>query len=300
MKPILILFFFIGLFQKITLGQDINHSDSSISNLETTFIGIYALSDFVAPHPEISNHFSRLKLRFDSTNRFYANAGNSSHGYYVINDSNSILFYDIMSTAADICVLTESGYEYDRDLYFDTLIKCNEFQINGEEIRFFLDSDFKLSIKPYYDLLGFQKRQNAINKNVIVKKIDSLTIEFQETYKLINSTAEAKNLGIDLINIEVDFEKSSLIVIENKPLQKLKQKDLKKLIKNSKKQDRSLIYPVPYAKSYQSTDSIIYLDVVNTYFSPLWGDWKLRGKFTGYIIDKVYDDNLIINIKYVQ
>ena len=301
MSQFLIGFFTIILATVELFAQDIDCSDTTLAKSEFTFTGIYGLADFKAPDPEVSTHFSELIVQFDSTNFFHANAANSESGYYSIHDSDSIGFYCIMSTTVFVEVTTKSGYEYGGDIYFDTLVNCNKFRKVDDEIRFYRDSEFKLALKPYFDLLGFPRRENTINKKDVVPiKIDSLDIKLPKGYLIVNSVKQANSADINITGINIDFENSSLIIVENKPLQNLKQKNLKNLIKNTKKQNCVPFYPVSYAKIYQNTDSKFYLDIVNTYFSSLWGGWKLRGRFTGFVVDKVNDGNLILTVKYVK
>jgi hypothetical protein len=274
----------------------VNCLSENLKHAETTIVGSYGVSDFDFPNPEISVYPSALLLHFDSTNLFQLIDGNSASSYYSISDSNTIEFYCGYSTLLYSEMQTKSGYVYSTSLFGDSLLKCNSFKRVGEEIKFYRDSECKISFKPFVSLMGFPERKSV--KSEYIFPIEVGCSKRLRKPLVINSKAEALSAQVDLSVLDVDFEKSSLIVIENKSIQKLKQRKLRRVLRYHKKKDAEKTYPTTCAKLSLSNDSIYHLDLINACFS-FTDKWKLKGRFMAFVVDKLSEDDLETTTKYI-
>jgi hypothetical protein len=285
--------FNLNLFSQLSAFCDKKFPDS------LKFYGTYGLSDFVKSHKDLPYDFSDLLVIFDSSYNFSADAGNFHKGKYSINDSNKINFYNLMSTLVSIQIETSTGFKYSPDLFFDTLKNCNSFSIVGNEIRFFHNSEYRLSIKPYYDLLPFPIRENDKGNSVKEIKID--TICYINNFVIVNSINDKKKLEIDLYDEDINFENQSLVVIENISIQHNKNKELRNLAKSYKERGNQPVFPISYAKLCQdSATNKTYLDIVNTYTRAKNTDWQRRSRYSGFIINKVDIGKLELKIIYIK
>ena len=75
-KTNLILIALILLNSSSLFGQMTNCYDSIMTFDGLTFQGYYGLNDFYKADSDLPVSFNSLTIRFDSSNRFYADAGN--------------------------------------------------------------------------------------------------------------------------------------------------------------------------------------------------------------------------------
>ena len=287
---------YIGLIINIQ-GQVIDPKNE-FNNCNIKLNGVYGLSEFVKFDNRLPVEINDLTIKFDSLNKLIAIAGNVSCGRYYLCNSGQFIIDSVMTTTVYITAETKSGFIFLPDLFADSLFAGNRFiNVNGE-IRIFRDSSFRLSLKPYYDLLPFKNRFLS-QKRVIEIAIDSMKDIAKPV--LINTKKDFNLYSIRTSFPEIDFTSKSLIVISNKDLKHVKQKDLRILYKTFKQTYTNAIFPTSYAKLYEDKNrNKLFLDIVNTYTRASRFE-KRRGKYTAFLIDKVNDINKInINVKYIK
>jgi hypothetical protein len=298
-KFISIFFTLVLISNSDLFSQTQNCNDKTINKRNLKFNGIYGLYDFVKPNKDVLYDFNSLTIKFDSLNSFFVSAGNGGRCNYYLGDSNRISFKNCMITLASIQCITKSGYKFSIDLFLDSLFVCNKFNLVNNEIRFFKDSVYKLALKPYYDLLPFPIRERLME--AFVREVGVETINVIKDFVVINSKLQMDSLGIILKGDFIDFEKNSLVIVENISVQKNKSKELKELSKFHKKNGDQPFFPVSYAKvNSDSLTGNVYLDIVNTYTREYRADSIRKGKYAGFIIDKIIGEKLKTNIMYTK
>ncbi len=294
--------YFICLFVTITnkiFSQ--KETDLDILNTENSMRieGFYGLSGFVKPHEDIKTRLASMIIKFDTLNNFSTHLGNSIGGKIYLLDSNKVEFKNCRTTLVACYTTTRSGFKYSSDIFMDSLLKCNKYKVSGSEIKFFRDSAFRLSIKPYYELLGFKKKENM--ENSFAEAIKVYNIDEIDDYVLVNSEEDMVNLGIEINYKYLDFEYSSLVVIQNKSLQLNDDESLQKLANFIMTKTNQEFYPVSYAKAFiEPRRGKMVLDIINTYVNWKGKDGQRRGKYSGIVIDKIKNKKLKVNITYTE
>jgi hypothetical protein len=296
------IFCLIWLF--VTIATDISSqkksgSDNYDAKNSMKIEGIYGLSSFVKPHEDIITHYSSMIIKFDTSNNFSTHLGNSIGGKIYLLDSNKVELKNCRTTLVACYTTTRSGFKYSSDIFMDSLLKCDKYKVSGSEIKFFRDSTFRLSIKPYYELLGFKKKENM--ESSYAEAIKVYNIDEIDDYVLVNSEEEMINLGIEINYKYLDFEYSSLVVIQNKSLQSNDDESLQKLANFIMPKTNQEFYPVSYAKAFiEPRKGKMVLDIINTYVNWKGKDGGRRGKYSGIIIDKINAKKLKVNIAYTE
>ena len=272
---ILALLFFPNYF---IFSQLADCEENGIVTEDLIFCGYFGLADFAQPAKELPVHFNNLIIKFDSTKHLYAKAANSHWCEYDIVDSNKIIFKNCIGTLLAITANSDSGYCYNPDIYYRYLVESNSFTVSGNEISFYKDSLFRLTIKPYFDFLSFPDRKSVTSGNVEEIKVSAC--KPIKKFIIINSEQEMKQRGVIPECDLIDFKNKILVIIRN---------------------TQNQYFPISYAKlSFDTKSTNIYLDVVNTYIHALPNDYYRRGEFTGIIIDKIDTNKMKLNITYTK
>ena len=266
----------------------------------------YGLSDFCISLSKYGITYIPFSIVFKSETKFLASSGKSFIGEYEIFDLNKINFSELGSNLQCLTISINGGKEFSPFLFMDSLFVCNNFSVNGNEIRFYKDKQFNLAIKSYHDMFPFPERESCTLNFIKEIKVDLMSIDSELT--IIDTDSMKSRMGIIVKEDSIDFETYNLLIIKNCSLQENKSKEFRKQYHQYKKQSEKFInkkevilFPVSYSKlSYDSIANVRYLDVINTYSKTNFFDVERRGEFSGFIVLKSNSEGIKLKVKYIK
>lgn len=243
---------------------------------------------------KIPNFQNNLIIQFGKENTFTLEAGNAFWGRYYVSDSNKIKICYNTHTDAAYAFITKDGFKFIPDRLADSLRKCNSFMENGNTLEFYNNNRSVMTLKPYRDFFLPQTRPGMTLKELKTIKVD--TAIFRTKYLLINDSSDLSNYHVGL-DTTIDFSNHSLLIVKNSLLKRNK-KVLSQFPWRSRLRIQKNVYPNLYTNYYYSSNNNkYYVDISEVYFS----DRRLfsikRNHYTGYIIQKVIEENLVVTLE---
>lgn len=294
-KIVLLLFFIFSINIFNLLSQDIQCIDSIVTVDNIVNHNFYGLSDFTKADKQLPVSYNSLIIEFDSLNRFEAEGGNGYHGDYKILEANRFEFSNVFQTLLCITAINKKGFEFNPDLFADSLVITNNACFSDKGLSFFKDSTYILSIKPYYDLLNFPLRKDLKKLNVVEVKIDSAKIK--KEFLLIDSRDDLLKYNVVISDTSFGLNNHALLIYKSNVENLLKDYSLKQRLKYLFRtgEFRAPKFPVSYAKYYYDNKvNKYYLDIVDSYSLGNIPYWYRDGKYTGFLIEKTTLNNIIV------